>query len=146
MNIPFLDEDIQRQYTQENTLKKVVNSFTAIAILICCLGLFGLAMFTAEQRTKEIGVRKVLGASVFSITTLLSKEFLKPVLVAFLIASPLAYLAMNNWLQGFVYHINIGWESFALAGICTVLITLLTVRYQAIRAALANPVKSLRTE
>ena len=142
----FLDEDIQRQYTQENTLKKVVNSFTAIAILICCLGLFGLAMFTAEQRTKEIGVRKVLGASVFSITTLLSKEFLKPVFVAFLIASPLAYLAMNNWLQSFVYHINIGWESFALAGICTVLITLLTVSYQAIRAALANPVKSLRTE
>ena len=142
----FLDEDIQRQYTQENTLKKVVNSFTAIAILICCLGLFGLAMFTAEQRTKEIGVRKVLGASVFSITTLLSKEFLKPVLVAFLIASPVAYLAMNQWLQGFVYHINIGWKNFALAGICTVLITLLTVSYQAIRAALANPVKSLRTE
>lgn len=142
----FLDEDIQQQYVQENTLKKVVNSFTAIAILICCLGLFGLAMFTAEQRTKEIGVRKVLGASVFSIITLLSKEFLKPVFVAFLIASPLAYLAMNNWLQSFVYHINIGWESFALAGICTVLITLLTVSYQAIRAALANPVKSLRTE
>ena len=142
----FLDEDIQRQYTQENTLKKVVNSFTAIAILICCLGLFGLAMFTAEQRTKEIGVRKVLGASVFSITTLLSKEFLRPVLVAFLIASPVAYLAMNQWLQGFVYHINIGWKSFALAGVCTVLITLLTVSYQAIRAALANPVKSLRTE
>ncbi|MEY4540832.1 MAG: hypothetical protein RLZZ306_2589, partial [Bacteroidota bacterium] len=142
----FLDEDIQRQYTQENTLKKVVNSFTVIAILICCLGLFGLAMFTAEQRTKEIGVRKVLGASVFSITTLLSKEFLKPVLFAFLIASPIAYLAMNNWLQGFVYHINIGWKSFAVAGVCTLLITLLTVSYQAIRAALANPVKSLRTE
>ena len=142
----FLDEDIQQQYTQENTLKKVVNSFTVIAILICCLGLFGLAMFTAEQRTKEIGVRKVLGASVFSITTLLSKEFLRPVLVAFIIASPVAYLAMNQWLQGFVYHINIGWKSFALAGICTVLITLLTVSYQAIRAALTNPVKSLRTE
>jgi putative ABC transport system permease protein len=142
----FLDEDIQRQYTQENTLKKVVNSFTAIAILICCLGLFGLAMFTAEQRTKEIGVRKVLGASVFSITTLLSKEFLKPVLFAFLIASPIAYLAINNWLQGFVYHINIGWKNFALAGLFTLLITLLTVSYQAIRAALANPVKSLRTE
>ena len=142
----FLDEDIQRQYAQENTLKKVVNSFTAIAILICCLGLFGLAMFTAEQRTKEIGVRKVLGASVFSITTLLSKEFLKPVLIAFLIASPIAYLAMNQWLQGFVYHINIGWKSFVFAGVCTILITLLTVSYQAIRAALANPVKSLRTE
>lgn len=142
----FLDEDIQQQYAQEITLKKVVNSFTAIAILICCLGLFGLVMFTAEQRTKEIGVRKVLGASVFSITTLLSKEFLRPVLVAFLIASPVAYLAMNQWLQGFVYHISIGWKSFALAGICTMLITLLTVSYQAIKAALANPVKSLRTE
>ena len=142
----FLDEDIQKQYLQENMLRKVVNSFTVIAILICCLGLFGLAMFTAEQRTKEIGVRKVLGASVFSITTLLSKEFIKPVLVAFLIASPIAYLAMNNWLQGFVYHINIGWKSFVVAGVCTLLITLLTVSYQAIRAALANPVKSLRTE
>lgn len=142
----FLDEDIQQQYAQEITLKKVVNSFTAIAILICCLGLFGLAMFTAEQRTKEIGVRKVLGASVFSITTLLSKEFLRPVLIAFLIASPLAYLAMNQWLRGFVYHINIGWKSFVLAGILTMLITLLTVSYQSIRAALANPVKSLRTE
>jgi putative ABC transport system permease protein len=142
----FLDEDIQQQYVQEITLKKVVNSFTAIAILICCLGLFGLAMFTAEQRTKEIGVRKVLGASVFSITTLLSKEFLRPVLVAFLIASPLAYLAMNQWLQGFVYHINISWKSFALAGVCTMLITLSTVSYQAIKAAVANPVKSLRTE
>jgi putative ABC transport system permease protein len=142
----FLDEEIQKQYLQENTLRKVVNSFTVIAILICCLGLFGLAMFTAEQRTKEIGVRKVLGASVFSITTLLSKEFLRPVLVAFLIASPIAYLAMNQWLQGFVYHINIGWKNFALAGVCTLLITLLTVSYQAIRAALMNPVKSLRTE
>jgi putative ABC transport system permease protein len=142
----FLDEEIQQQYAQEETLKKVVNSFTAIAILICCLGLFGLAMFTAEQRTKEIGVRKVLGASVFNITTLLSKEFLRPVLVAFLIASPIAYLAMNQWLQGFVYHINIGWKNFALAGVCTLLITLLTVSYQAIRAALMNPVKSLRTE
>jgi putative ABC transport system permease protein len=142
----FLDEEIQKQYAQEETLKKVVNTFTVIAILICCLGLFGLAMFTAEQRTKEIGVRKVLGASVFSITTLLSKEFLKPVLVAFLIASPIAYLAMNNWLQGFVYHINIGWKNFAVAGSCTLLITLFTVSYQAIRAALMNPVKSLRTE
>ena len=142
----FLDEDIQRQYTQENTLKKVVNSFTAIAILICCLGLFGLAMFTAEQRTKEIGVRKVLGASVFSITTLLSKEFLKPVLVAFLIASPLAYFAMNQWLQGFVYRIDISWESFVFAGLCSTLIAFLTVSYQAIKAALMNPVESLKTE
>ena len=124
----FLDEDIQRQYAQENTLKKVVNFFTAIAILICCLGLFGLAMFTAEQRTKEIGVRKVLGASVLSITTLLSKEFIKPILIAFLIASPIAYFSMNQWLQGFVYHINIGWKNFAIAGVCTFLIALFTVR------------------
>ncbi|WP_435357054.1 ABC transporter permease [Emticicia sp. SJ17W-69] len=142
----FLDEDIQRLYVEEKTLRKIINSFTFIAILISCLGLFGLAMFTAEQRTKEIGVRKVLGASVLSITTLLSKEFLKPVLIALVIASPLAYFAMDKWLQGFVYHINIEWWLFALAGILVVVIALLTVSYQSIKAALMNPVKSLKTE
>jgi putative ABC transport system permease protein len=142
----FLDEEIQKQYAQEETLRKVVNSFTVIAILICCLGLFGLAMFTAEQRTKEIGVRKVLGASVFSITTLLSKEFLKPVLMSILIASPIAYFSMNKWLEGFVYRINIGWQSFVISGVLVIVIALLTVSYQAAKAAVANPVKSLRTE
>lgn len=142
----FLDADIQQQYLSEQTLRKIINSFTLIAILISCLGLFGLAMFTAEQRTKEIGVRKVLGASVFNIATLLSKEFLKPVIVAVIISSPLAYYFMNQWVEGFVYHTNLGAESFVIAGILVMLIALLTVSYQAIKAALMNPVKSLKTE
>ena len=142
----FLDDEIQKQYIEEKTLQKIVNSFTVIAILISCLGLFGLAMFTAEQRTKEIGVRKVLGASVLSISVLLSKQFLKPILIALSIASPLAYLAMNNWLQGFVYHTKIEWWIFVLTGILVVAVAVLTVSFQAIKAALANPVKSLRSE
>ncbi len=142
----FLDEDIQQQYATEQTLRKIINSFTLIAILISCLGLFGLAMFTAEQRTKEIGVRKILGASAVSITTLLSREFLKPILVAILIASPIAYFSMNTWLEGFAYRIDIGWESFAVSGILVVLIAMFTVSFQAIKAAVANPVKSLRSE
>ncbi|WP_084650750.1 ABC transporter permease [Runella zeae] len=142
----FLDEEIQKQYVEEKTLRKIINSFTFIAILISCLGLFGLAMFTAEQRTKEIGVRKVLGASVLSITTLLSKEFLKPVVVALLIASPLSYYAMNKWLESFVYRTEIGWGSFAVAGIAIVAISLFTVSYQTLKAALINPVTTLKSE
>ena len=142
----FLDEDIQKQYVEEKTLRKIINSFTFIAILISCLGLFGLAMFTAEQRTKEIGVRKVLGASVVSITTLLSKEFLKPVLIAFIIASPLSYYAMSKWLEGFVYRTDVGWKSFVFAGITIFTISLFTVSYQTIKAALLNPVTTLKTE
>ena len=142
----FLDEDIQKQYVEEKTLRKIINSFTFIAILISCLGLFGLAMFTAEQRTKEIGVRKVLGSSVVSITTLLSKEFLKPVLIAFVIASPLSYYAMSKWLEGFVYRTDVGWKSFVFAGITIFAISLFTVSYQTIKAALLNPVTTLKTE
>ena len=142
----FLDEDLQKQYSEEKTLRKIINSFTLIAILLSCLGLFGLAMFTAEQRTKEIGVRKVLGASVVSITTLLSKEFLKPVLIALIIASPLSYYAMNKWLEGFVYRTEVGWESFAVAGIAIVTISLFTVSYQTLKAALVNPVTTLKSE
>jgi putative ABC transport system permease protein len=110
------------------------------------LGLFGLATFTAEQRTKEIGIRKVLGASVVNITTLLSKDFLKLVLIAIVIASPIAYYFMQKWLQDFAYRIEISWWIFAVAGAISLLIALLTVSYQAIKAALMNPVKSLRTE
>jgi putative ABC transport system permease protein len=110
------------------------------------LGLFGLAMFTAEQRTKEIGVRKVLGASVMSITTLLSKEFLKPVLVALAIASPLSYYAMNKWLEGFVYRTEVGWESFFAAGVVIITISMFTVSYQTLKAALVNPVTTLKSE
>ncbi|HEY0111177.1 MAG TPA: FtsX-like permease family protein, partial [Fibrella sp.] len=116
------------------------------AILIACLGLFGLATFTAEQRTKEIGVRKVLGASVSSIVTLLSKDFLKLVLIAVVIASPLAWWAMTEWLTGFAYKIDIEWWVFLLAGTLAMGIALLTVSFQSVKAALMNPVKSLRSE
>jgi putative ABC transport system permease protein len=117
-----------------------------LATFISCLGLFGLSAFTAEQRTKEIGVRKVLGASVGGIVGLLSKDFLKLVLIAILIASPLSWYAMNRWLQGFAYKLAIEWWIFALAGVLAVGIALLTVSFQSIKAALMNPVKSLKTE
>ncbi|WP_333483070.1 ABC transporter permease [Spirosoma telluris] len=117
-----------------------------MAIFIACLGLFGLAAFTAEQRTKEIGVRKVLGASVASIVTLLSKDFVKLVLIAIVISSPIAWYVMNQWLQGFAYKTDISWWVFALAGLLAVGIALLTVSVQSIKAALMNPMKSLRSE
>ena len=142
----FLDEDIQKQYTEENILQKISNSFTLLAILISCLGLFGLAMFTAQQRIKEIGVRKVLGASVAGIATMLSKDFLKLVFISILIASPVAWWAINKWLQDFAYKTSISWWVFALAGITALVIALITVSFQAIKAAISNPVKSLRTE
>jgi putative ABC transport system permease protein len=123
-----------------------VQYFTIIAILISCLGLFGLAAFSAEQRIKEIGVRKVLGASVGSIVSLLSKDFLKLVGIAILIASPVAWFAMNKWLQDFAYRTSIGWQVFLLTAGIALCIALLTVSFQAIRAAVANPIKSLRTE
>ena len=119
---------------------------TAIAILISCMGLFGLATFTAQQRTKEIGVRKVLGASVASIVTLLTKDFLKLVFVALILASPLAWWAMNQWLKDFAYKVDLDWWVFALAGMLAVVIAMLTVGFQSIKAALMNPVKSLRSE
>ncbi|TMI71617.1 MAG: FtsX-like permease family protein [Bacteroidetes bacterium] len=142
----FLDEDFQKNYRAENRLSSIVGYFTVIAILISCLGLFGLATFSAEQRTKEIGIRKVLGASVGNIVGLLSKEFLKLVLIAVVIASPVAWWAMNKWLQDFAYKANIGWVVFAATAGIALLIALLTISFQAIKAAIANPVKSLRTE
>lgn len=117
-----------------------------LAVVIACLGLYGLAAFSAEQRTKEIGIRKVLGASVKNLVGLLSKEFLRLVIIANIIAWPLAWYAMNQWLQNFAYRINIAWWVFVLAGGLALLIALLTVAYQAIKAAVANPVKSLRYE
>ena len=117
-----------------------------MAILISCLGLFGLVAFSAEQRKKEIGVRKVLGASVPGIVQLLSKDFLRLVAISILIATPIAWWAMSKWLQSFTYRIAISWWMFALAGIIAVCIALLTVSLQAVKAAIANPVKSLRTE
>jgi putative ABC transport system permease protein len=123
-----------------------VRYFTIIAILISCLGLFGLATFSAEQRTKEIGIRKVLGASTGSIAGLLSKEFLKLVIIAIIIASPIAWYIMHKWLQDFAYRVDIGWVVFALTTGIAVCIALLTISFQAIKAALANPIRSLRTE
>ena len=142
----FLDQDFQKNYEAESRQASLINYFTIIAIIISCLGLFGLAAFTAEQRTKEIGIRKVLGASVYGLVGLLSKDFLKLVLIAVLIASPLAWYFMNQWLQNFAYQTTISWQVFALTTMLAVLIAFVTVSYQAIRAALANPVKSLRTE
>ena len=142
----FLDEDYQKMYESEMRIAKVFNLFAGLAIILACLGLFGLSAYAARQRVKEIGVRKVLGASVANISVLLSSGFVKLVAVAFLIATPIAWFAMNKWLQQFSYRVNISWWVFAVAGIITVLITLLTVSFQAIKAALTNPVKSLRTE
>jgi putative ABC transport system permease protein len=142
----FLDAEVQKQYETEITLSKIINSFTLIAILISCLGLFGLAAFSAEQRNKEIGIRKVLGASVSGIVGLLSKDFLKLVIISFVIATPIAWWAMSKWLQAFVYRVPLSWWMFAMAGLVAVFIALFTVSSQAIKAALANPVKSLKTE
>jgi putative ABC transport system permease protein len=142
----FLENEVQKQYETEITLARIINSFTLMAILISCLGLFGLATFSAEQRKKEIGIRKVLGASVSGIVQLLSKDFLRLVIVSFIIATPIAWWAMSKWLQAFVYRTDIRWWMFALAGLLAVSIALITVSSQAIKAAIANPVKNLRTE
>ncbi len=142
----FLDESFDRMYRDEQRIGKVAFSFSFLAILIACLGLFGLATYMAEQRTKEIGVRKVLGASVSSIVQMLSKDFVKLVLLACVFAIPLAWWAMRQWLQNFAYRVSIGWWVFAAAAAIALIITILTVSSQAIKAALTNPVKSLRTE
>ncbi|GAB4021861.1 ABC transporter permease [Spirosoma koreense] len=142
----FADENYNRQYQSEQQYGQVFTLASGLAIFIACLGLFGLAAFTTEQRTKEIGVRKVLGASVTSIVALLSKDFLKLVLIAIVIASPIAWYAMNRWLQEFAYKIDIAWWMFGLAGLLAVGIALLTVSLQSVKAALMNPVRSLRSE
>jgi putative ABC transport system permease protein len=145
-NFKFLDAKIDAFYKAEIRLYNLFKVFAGLAMLISCLGLWGLASFAAQQRTKEIGIRKVLGASVAGIATLLSKDFLKLVLIAIVIASPIAWFLMHKWLQDFAYRISIGWWVFALVGFVAVLIALLTVSFQAVKAAVANPVKSLRTE
>ncbi|CCH52407.1 Macrolide export ATP-binding/permease protein macB 1 [Fibrisoma limi BUZ 3] len=142
----FLDETLAQAYQNETRTAQLIETATLVAILIACLGLFGLATFAAESRTKEIGVRKVLGASVASIVALLSKDFLKPVLVAMLLAAPIAWYGVSEWLKNFEYKINIDWWVFAVAGAFAIMVALLTVSFQSIRAALMNPVKSLRTE
>ena len=142
----FLDDRFNATYQFEQKTGQILGLFAGLTIFVACLGLFGLATFTAEQRTKEIGVRKVLGASVTSIVALLSKDFLKLVLVAIVIASPVAWYIMNWWLQDFAYKIDISWWMFGLTGGLAVGIALLTVSFQSIKAALMNPVKSLRSE
>src|SRR5579871_99352 len=142
----FADEEFNKIYKSEQVIDKLSNYFAFLAIFISCLGLLGLAMFTAEQRTKEIGIRKVLGASISGLFGLLSKEFLQLVGIAFLIAAPLSWWAMTKWLQDYQYKTDISWWVFALAGLLTVIIALATISFQAIKAAIANPVKSLRTE
>jgi putative ABC transport system permease protein len=142
----FIDELFNETYTAEQKTGTILGIFAGLTIFIACLGLFGLATFTAEQRTKEIGIRKVLGASVTNIIALLSKEFIVLVSIAIAIAAPLAWWAMDKWLQDFAYRVTIGWWIFALAGFLALVIALLTVSFQAVKAAVANPVKSLRTE
>jgi putative ABC transport system permease protein len=137
---------VQQQYEAEISMSYIIDLFTLMAVVISGLGLFGLAAFNAERRSKEIGIRKVLGASVGSIVQLLSKDFARLVLVAFLIAIPIAWWAMDQWLQGFAYRTTIRWWMFALAGCLSVLIALVTVSSQAVRAAVVNPVRSLRAE
>ena len=142
----FMDDDFDNIYKTEQRMGGISLSFSLLAIFIACLGLFGLAAYAAEQRTREIGIRKVLGASVGGIVGLLSRDFLRLVAVSAVIAFPLAWWAMHHWLQDFAYRITIGWEVFVLAGLVALGIALLTVSFQAIRAALANPTKSLRSE
>jgi putative ABC transport system permease protein len=142
----FVDDQFRDMFSDETLISKVSGIFAALAIIISCLGLFGLAAYTAEQRTKEIGIRKVLGASVGGITTLISKDFLLLVTIACAVAFPVAWWIMHDWLQNYEYRIEISWWIFLAAGISAVLIALITISFQSIKAAIANPVKSLRTE
>jgi len=142
----FVDQDLEAQYLTDRRTGNIIFCFSLLAVLIACFGLFGLAAFTAEVRTKEIGVRKVLGASIASITGLLTRDFLKLVLIALLIAAPIAHYFMQQWLADFAYRIDMQWWMFALAGLVSVVIACLTVGFQSIKAALANPVTSLRSE
>ncbi|MFC5410245.1 ABC transporter permease [Larkinella bovis] len=142
----FLDEEFTKLYSAETRTGKIFTVFAALSILLACLGLFGLSAYTTAQRTKEIGIRKVLGASVSTIVLLLAKDFLKLVLIAIVLASPLAWWAMNRWLQDFAYRIDVAWWVFVVAGVLALGIAFLTVSFQSIRAAVMNPVKSLRNE
>ena len=142
----FLDEEYARKFANEKRTGKLPALFAGLTIFISCLGLFGLASFMAENRIKEIGIRKVLGASVFSITQLLSRDFLKLVMISFLIASPVAWWAMNSWLQSYNIVLPISWWIFALTFLLSIVIALLTISFQSVKAAMTNPAKSLRSE
>jgi putative ABC transport system permease protein len=142
----FLNENIERQYRREKTLTTLITYGSVVAISLSCLGLFAVALLMVSKRRKEIGVRKVVGASTVSLTLLLSKDFLKLVGIALVIATPIAYWLMDKWLQDYAYRINLSWWFFALAGVIAVVIAFLTVSFQTVKAALANPVKALRAE
>jgi len=142
----FLDENFDRLYKAEERQKTLFTTFACLAIFIACLGLFGLSAFAISQRIKEIGIRKVLGADVSTIVSLLSKDFLKLVAISAIIAFPVAWYFMNKWLQDFAYRISMPWWIFIIAGFVAAFIALITISFQAIKAAIANPVKSLRTE
>jgi ABC-type antimicrobial peptide transport system permease subunit len=142
----FVDQSLDNLYKSQQGTGKIISSFTILTILISCMGLFGLAAYTTEQRTKEIGIRKVLGASVGSITSMLSKDFVRLVLIAIIIASPIAWFGSKKWLQDFAYRIDVNAGVFFAAGVAAIIIALVTVSFQAIKAAIANPVKSIRTE
>jgi ABC-type antimicrobial peptide transport system permease subunit len=142
----FADDEYAKKFAAEERIGKLATFFATLAIFISCLGLFGLASFMAEQRTKEIGVRKVLGASIMDLWLLLSKDFVRLVLISFIVAVPIAWYAMNTWLENFAYRIAISWWIFALTGVGAMFIALFTVSWQSVKAALVNPVKSLRNE
>jgi putative ABC transport system permease protein len=142
----FLDDDYNKLYNAEIRLGKIMDLFSGIAILLACLGLFGLSSYAAQQRIKEIGIRKVLGASARTIAIALSKDFVGLAIVAIAIALPIAWWATNKWLQDFSYRTDINWSIYVAAGLVTILLSVITVAFQAIKAAMANPVKSLRTE
>jgi ABC-type antimicrobial peptide transport system permease subunit len=142
----FADEEYGKKFITEDLISKLTNIFAGLAIFICCIGLAGLASFTIEKRIKEIGIRKVLGASVQQLLLLISKEFLRLVLIAFVIAVPATWWFMNNWLQQYAFRINISVWMFALVGCIVLLLTLVVVSLNTVKAALTNPVKNLRTE
>jgi putative ABC transport system permease protein len=146
LDYKFMDESFYEMYKSEDKLSALLWIFTLMAVFVGCMGLFGLAAFSAEQRNKEIGIRKVLGASVANIIGMLSVNFLKPVFIASLIALPIAWYSMSKWLQDFPYRVNISWWVFAIAALAALVIALVTVSFQAIKAAVANPVNSLKTE
>ncbi|MGZ3939846.1 MAG: ABC transporter permease, partial [Flavisolibacter sp.] len=146
MKYSFLDEDINSYYRSEKTWSKIVGWASIISIFLGCLGLLGLTMLAAANRTKEIGIRKVLGLSSKGTALLLSRDLLKPVIISMFIAFPIAWIVMNKWLQGFAFRINISWWVFAIAGLTALAIAIFTVSFQSIKAAIANPVKSLNTE
>ncbi|MEL6943078.1 MAG: FtsX-like permease family protein, partial [Bacteroidota bacterium] len=142
----FIDEEVRQLYEADRRFGRIINSFTFLAILISFLGLLGLVMFATERRKKEIGIRKVLGASIAHIITLLSKDFLKPILMALLIASPVAWYVMQQWLDNFAYHTNIKWWFFGLAAVLAIVTSLFAVGFQSMKAALGNPIQNLRNE